>query len=129
MSEVPPGQELQANRPLSKTAEWILWCSFLATVAVATAYFQAFDAMKPFDDEGGFITLLRRFLQGGAPYRDLATFYGPSYFLYEWIAHSLFPLGPPSNDSVRFVSIAFWALSSVFAFVLVRNTTRSWLLG
>ncbi|MEO8368100.1 MAG: hypothetical protein ABI806_02720 [Candidatus Solibacter sp.] len=128
MNDLRSGSQLQPNRPKARIGAWVASFIFLLITSTATAYFQVFGAMKPFDDEGGLITLLRRFMQGGSLYNSVATIYGPAFFLYQWLAHLL--LGElPSNDSARFVSLTFWILTALLAFILVRRATNSWILA
>jgi len=75
------GPQLQYNRPNPRIAAWGASCIFLLITSTATAYFQIFSAMKPFDDEGGLITLLRRFMQGGSLYNSVQAIHGPGYLL------------------------------------------------
>src|SRR6476659_2225528 len=128
MEALQSAPKSQSKRLESRKAVWVASFVFLLLTSTTTAYFQVFGAMKPFDDEGAMITSLRSFMQGGSLYNSVRTIYGPAFFFYQWLAHLL--LGElPSNDSTRFVSISFWVVTSILAFVVVRRATRSWVLA
>ena len=71
---------------------------------------------------------VKNFLGGQALYDQVATVYGPFYYLYEWCALSLTGVSAAS-DSLRLVSVAFWVAAALIAFVLVYRATGSLLLA
>ena len=104
-------------------------CALLLTLCSAfTAYYRAFVSMANYDDEGYMMWTVAKFLSGQALYDQVATVYGPFYYLYEWCALSLARVGAAS-DSLRLVSAAFWVAAALIAFVLVYRATGSLLLA
>ena len=67
---------------------------------------------------------VKRFLDGKTLYDQVASFYGPLYYFYQWCAHTLTGV-PVSTDSVRFISICFWAGAALMVFLLVYRATGS----
>jgi hypothetical protein len=104
-------------------------CALLLTLCSAfTAYHRAFVSMANYDDEGYLMWTVKKFLSGQALYDQVATVYGPFYYLYEWCALTLAGVSAAS-DSLRLVSIAFWVAAALIAFVLVYRATGSLLLA
>jgi hypothetical protein len=104
-------------------------CALLLTICSAfTAYYRAFVSMANYDDEGYMMWTVAKFLNGQALYDQVATVYGPFYYLYEWCVLSLAKTGAVS-DSLRLVSAAFWVAAALIAFVLVYRATGSILLA
>ena len=104
-------------------------CIILITIAIAVrAYYYAFSTFASYDDEGHMMTLISRVISGHALYNEVQTIYGPLYFLSQYWAHVITGI-PLSNDSVRFLSIAFWLISAVLLFLLVYRATGSLLLA
>ena len=72
--------------------------------------------------------MLQRFFDGRALYDSVSSIYGPAFFCYEWLAHTV--AGQPvTNDSVRFVSIAFWLASALLVMLLAWRATGSWMIA
>ena len=90
----------------------------------AVAYYQAFSARRAFDDEGFLIGWVRNFLEGHRLYDEVHCFYGPAYFLYQTLGHSILHT-VPTTDSVRLIAIFFWVLTSVSGFFFISRTTGS----
>ena len=107
-----------------RTAAAAVWLAVLAGVGYLAAYYEAFSAMKPFDDEGLLVTTLRRVLSGEVLDTAVPSIYGPFYFFYEAVAHAVLGTAP-TTDSVRLVSIFFRVLTAVLCFLVVRRMTRS----
>ena len=102
--------------------------ALLVLFSVVTAWYRAFSGMANYDDEGTMISWARQTFSGQPLYDRVSTPYGPLYFAYEWLAHV--PLGIPiSNDSVRFVTVFFWAAAAVLVFLLAYKSTASLLVS
>lgn len=71
---------------------------------------------------------VKNFLGGKALYDQVATVYGPFYYLYEWCALSMAGR-PAAADTLRFVSILFWVAAALLVFILVYRATGSLLLS
>jgi hypothetical protein len=114
------------SRPGSK---WVLPLAILLTVPAAmTAYFRSFGGFEPYDDEGTLIEMVRGFLEGRPLYNSVSTMYGPAYFFYEWLAHTLAGR-PVTTDSVRFVSMVFWLGSALLVLTIAWRATGSWMIA
>jgi hypothetical protein len=107
----------------------LLLLGILLTVPAAiTAYFRSFVGIEPYDDEGALIDMVRGFLEGRPLYDSVSSIYGPAFFFYEWLAHTV--AGQPiTTDSVRFVSIAFWLGSALLVLLLAWRATGSWMIA
>ena len=104
-------------------------CALLLTLCTLfTAYYRTFVSLANYDDEGYMMWTVKNFLGGQALYDQVATIYGPFYYLYEWCALSLTGVSAAS-DSLRLVSVAFWVAGALIAFVLVYRATGSLLLA
>ncbi len=104
-------------------------CVVLITCASAVrAYYHAFSSFAEYDDEGLFMTLISRVVNGQPLYDEVQNIYGPLYFLYEYSAHVITGVSV-SHDSIRFLSISSWIASGVLLLVLVYRATGSLLLA
>src|SRR5262245_27865290 len=74
----------------------------LMVPASITAYYYAFLRIRPYDDEGTLMDVVRSFLSGHPLYDAVPCIYGPAFFLYQWAAHRLAG-APVTTDSIRFV--------------------------
>ena len=101
----------------SQTAVLALAILLLVPAGI-TAYYRAFMGIEPFDDEGALIEMARSFLSGRPLYDSVPSIYGPTFFLYQRLVHTLAG-SPITTDSVRFVSVAFWLGSGLLVFVMV----------
>src|SRR5258706_3938701 len=107
----------------------VMSCAILLTLcATFTACYSAFVSLAPYDDEGYMVWTVKSFLGGEALYDHVGTVYGPFYYLYEWLAHSVAGV-PAGSDSVRLVSTAFWVAAALIAFLLVYRATSSLVLA
>jgi hypothetical protein len=99
----------------------------LVAVGLATAIYAAlrlFTGFTPYDDEGSLLLMSRWLMNGHAVYRDFQSVYGPFYFLYKWIAHSLLG-GSVSHATARVISIVPWVLTAMVAFSYMLRMSRS----
>lgn len=106
----------------------VLVVLLLSVWGSAVAYYQAFSARQPYDDEGFLIGWVRSYLDGHPLYDEVHCFYGPAYFLYQKLGHAMLH-SYPSTDSVRLIAISFWVLVSVAVFFLIFHITGSLLMG
>lgn len=100
------------------------WAVLLTICASFTAWHFAFVSLADYDDEGYMMWTLKHFLDGQALYDQVATVYGPFYYLYEWCALTLTG-APLASDSLRLVSDFFWVAAALLAFVLAYRATSS----
>jgi len=104
------------------------WAVLLTICASFTAWHIAFVSLASYDDEGYMMWTVKNFIDGHALYDQVATVYGPFYYLYESCA--LFLTGAPvGSDSLRLVSDFFWVAAALLAFVLAYRATRSLILA
>ena len=96
----------------------------LTLCAAFTAYYRVFVSLADYDDEGYMMWTVKNFLGGRALYDQVATVYGPFYYLYEWCALSLTGF-PAASDSLRLVSATFWVAAALVAFLLAYRATGS----
>jgi hypothetical protein len=100
----------------------------LAVPATITAYYNIFLRIKPYDDEGTLMDVVRNFLSGRPLYDAVPCIYGPAFVFYQWAAHRLAG-AQVTTDSIRFVSIAFSIGADLLVFWLVYRGTRSALVA
>jgi hypothetical protein len=104
-------------------------CVVLITlVSAVRAYYDAFSNFVEYDDEGLFMTLISRVVNGQPLYDEVQNIYGPLYFLYEYSAHVISGVSV-SHDSIRLLSMSSWTASGVLLLVLVYRATGSLLLA
>jgi hypothetical protein len=107
----------------------IVICVVLITCASAVrAYYHAFSTFAEYDDEGLFMTLISRVVNGQPLYDEVQNIYGPFYFLYEYSAHVITGVSV-SHDSIRFLAMSSWIASGVLLLLLVYRATVSLLLA
>jgi len=111
--------------PRVKLAVCVLVLTLLAGTA---AYFNSFSHMAVYDDEGYLMANVDQFLNGQVLYDQIAIFHAPMFFLYERAAHH-FSGADLSHDSVRFISVTFWVITTVICFLLVYKLTGSVLMA
>uniref|UniRef100_Q01WP8 Glycosyltransferase RgtA/B/C/D-like domain-containing protein n=1 Tax=Solibacter usitatus (strain Ellin6076) TaxID=234267 RepID=Q01WP8_SOLUE len=104
------------------------WAVLLTICASFTAWHITFAGMAAFDDEGYMMWTVKNFLDGHALYDQVATVYGPFYYLYEWCALSI-ARAPAAADSLRLVSDFFWVAAALMAFLLAYRATKSLILA
>jgi hypothetical protein len=83
-----------------------------------------FTGFSFYDDEGSLLLMSQWLLEGHPVYRDFHSIYGPFYFLYKWIAHTLLG-GVVSHSTARLIGVALWTGSALLSFVCTFLVTRS----
>jgi hypothetical protein len=107
---------------VSKKILFFLLC--LTALCGIVAYSRAFSNYAFYDDEGTLMMSLKRFFDGLPLYDRVGAIYGPAFYLFEWTMHRVAGI-PLSHDSVRFVSVFVWLLTTALAFLIVYKITRS----
>jgi hypothetical protein len=97
----------------------------LAICSGLYAALRLFSGFSFYDDEGSLILMSRWLLEGHSVYGEFNSIYGPFYFLYQWIAHTLLG-GVTSHSTARLIAVAPWVLTSVMAFTYSLSATRSY---
>ncbi|MGH7867183.1 MAG: hypothetical protein ACREP9_06010, partial [Candidatus Dormibacteraceae bacterium] len=96
---------------------------FLLT-AVIYAFGITFSQFSPYDDEGRVMISVKGFLSGNALYNDVSSPYGPIYYFYEWIVHTLLRV-PLTNDATAVLCVAHWLLAAGILALAGHWMTRS----
>ncbi|MEJ7637018.1 MAG: hypothetical protein WKF75_03260 [Singulisphaera sp.] len=71
---------------------------------------------------------VKHMLDGRSLYNDMVVLYGPTYYIMEWMLHSLAGV-PLTNDSARLVSIASWIATAVAVGLATWRMTRHVMLS
>lgn len=103
---------------------WVLGLAALILLATAVIYActTSFSYFSYYDDEGFMMISVRGYLDGHRLYDVIPSYYGPIYYYYEWLVHTLFSL-PLTHDVTRALCILHWlAASSVLALAGGRMT-------
>jgi hypothetical protein len=81
---------------------WLLaaWLLVLSVPAGLAAYYRIFSQFASWDDEGTELAMVKQYLTGAKLYQEVFSPYGPVYYFYNWLLHSV--LGVPlTHDAVR----------------------------
>jgi hypothetical protein len=100
---------------------------FLAVAAVY-AYSTAFSYFSAYDDEGYAMLTVRGFLEGHHLYSEVFTYYGPFFYLYEWVIHSVLAI-PLTHDATTALCVLNWLIASCIFAVAGGLMTRSVLIA
>lgn len=93
-----------------------------------TGYYTLFGFLGAWEDEGYLIMTVKQYLDGDVLYDEIITLYGPAYYLYKWLAHTVLSL-PVTHDTSRLMTLVVWVLISLVAGLLAYRLTRSALGG
>ncbi len=97
----------------------------LVTASALFALLDAFGRFSDYDDEGYIMVAAKHMLAGRKLYGELQTFYGPFFFLWEWVWYRLLGL-PLTHDATRLRWVAVWIASSgLIAWAAFRLTRRT----
>lgn len=105
------------------------WGRFLAAALVlslglsARAWPAMFTGVEELDDPGYMLVLIRQFNAHGGLYTHVYSQYGP--FFSEWNAGLSRVLGPPTQESARWVALAIWLVTALAGGALAFRLTRS----
>src|ERR1700704_2566665 len=78
---------LPGMQPYS-TAFVAFWLLLLTTIAGVSSYLAMFTGFSAYDDEGALMITVKQYLSGRTIYEDVFSFYGPVYYLYNWLLHA-----------------------------------------
>jgi len=110
----------------SPLAVWLSAAVLLCALAWA-GHRLAFAQFQGYDDEGYLLITVQQFLRGIPLYNDIYTQYGPAYYLWQQILHTLMGI-PVTHDATRVVTVALWLVCSVLTGILVWVLTKRRLL-
>ena len=110
----PASIEASLPAPVSaRSAPWLFGITALLFLAVAAAYaYFIIFSQKVGDDEGYLRVTLQSFFSGNPLYDSVFTQYGPFYYLYEWLLHTLFFL-PITHDVTRLLCVIHWLIAAL----------------
>lgn len=100
----------------------------IVAIALAYAYWTAFSYFSVYDDEGWGLIGVRGFLEGHSLYSDIFSFYGPFYYCYEWMVHSVLAI-PLTHDATTALCVAHWLIGSAILAVAGYLLSRSLLIA
>src|SRR5579863_449267 len=106
----------------------LIWLVLLTMLAAVGSHYRIFSGFNPYDDEGTLIITVKQYLDGHKLYDYVATGYGPVYYLYNWLVHSLYST-PVTHDFVRAGSLFPWLTSALICAWLVLRFTGSIVLA
>lgn len=92
----------------------------LLCLTVLTAYPAVMTTLAPYDDQGYIMMTLRSFLDGRVLYEEIHTQYGTAFYLLSGSLHETLGI-PLSQDGVRLKTIAFWCLSTLLVYSILRR--------
>jgi len=116
-----------------KPGSWLLLTVGLALAVIAGLYIFGitFTQFSFYDDEGFMMISVRGFLAGHSLYDQVFSVYGPCYYFYQWLFHTITAL-PVTHDVTRTLCAANWLLISFsLAFaggVMARSTWVGFLI-
>src|ERR1700687_2867559 len=104
------------------------WFLVLSTIAGITAYLAMFAGFSAYDDEGALMITVKQYLDGRTLYVDVFSFYGPVYYLYNWLLHA-FTGTPVAHDVVRMTSLVLCLAGAFICAWIVLRLTGSLLMA
>jgi len=104
-----------------KTAT-VAWFVLLTVAAWMAAYYRTFTGFMEWDDEGTMITMVRLFVSGYKPYREIFSGYGPVFFFANGIWRGLTGI-PVDHDSTRLATVVIsLAVMAICSWTVLRLT-------
>ena len=127
MTHITTHPERRSNR----AAVWLSSRSCAtAVVLFALTWFGhrlVFAQFQDYDDEGYLLVTVQQFLQGLPLYDQVYTQYGPAYYLWQQILHTLLGI-PVTHDATRVVTLVVWLTCGVLVGWIVWLLTKRQLL-
>jgi hypothetical protein len=105
----------------------VLVFGLVALACARVAYPAIFSGIHP-DDEGAALISLKSFLDGGALYDQVFTYYGPFYYDFWGGLFTTLGIGV-THDAGRIATMVAWLASSLLAGIVAYRLTGSVLLG
>jgi hypothetical protein len=106
----------------------VFWLSVFSALIGATAYFMLMTDFSRWDDEGSLMITVKQYLAGMRIYDEIFSGYGPVYYFYRWVLHSLTTL-PLTHDAVRITSLIPWVGAALLCAWITLRLTRSLVLA
>ncbi len=86
-----------------------------------------FAQFQDYDDEGYLLVTVQQFLRGLPLYDQVYTQYGPAYYLWQQVLHTLLGI-PVTHDATRVVTLVVWLTCAVLVGAIVWLLTKRRLL-
>jgi hypothetical protein len=120
-----------AERRSNRAAVW-LSSRFFATAVLLSAltwfgHRLVFAQFQDYDDEGYLLVTVQQFLRGLPLYDQVYTQYGPAYYLWQQVLHTLLGI-PVTHDATRVVTLVVWLTCAVLVGAIVWLLTKRRLL-
>ena len=120
-----------AERRSNRAAVWLSSRSFATAVLLcALTWFGhrlVFAQFQDYDDEGYLLVTVQQFLRGLPLYDQVYTQYGPAYYLWQQVLHTLLGI-PVTHDATRVVTLVVWLTCAVLVGAIVWLLTKRRLL-
>ena len=120
-----------AERRSTRAAVWLSSRSFATAVLLsALTWFGhrlVFAQFQDYDDEGYLLVTVQQFLRGLPLYDQVYTQYGPAYYLWQQVLHTLLGI-PVTHDATRVVTLVVWLTCAVLVGAIVWLLTKRQLL-
>jgi hypothetical protein len=111
----PTRSLFRAGADIAVSASVIIFSLFYIKYKIITTF-------QHYDDEGYMMVTVSNFLRGHPLYDGIPTVYGPFYYLFELVVHSL--LGVPlTNDGTRQISVVMWLTTALAVGAFVWRAT------
>ena len=102
MTHITTHPEPRSNR----TAVWLFTAVLLCALAWV-GHRLVFAQFQEYDDEGYLLVTVQQFLKGLPIYDQVYTQYGPAYYLWQQVLHTVIGI-PVTHDATRLVTIGVW---------------------
>jgi hypothetical protein len=127
MTHITTHLERRSNRD----ALWLSSRAYVTAVLLcALTWFGhrlVFAQFQDYDDEGYLLVTVQQFLRGLPLYDQVYTQYGPAYYLWQQVLHTLLGI-PVTHDATRVVTLVVWLTCAVLVGAIVWLLTRRQLL-
>ncbi len=95
---------------------------FLSGLAAVAAYYRIFTGFSYWDDEGYMMMTVKEYLTGVRMYNDVISFYGPVYYLFNWLVRSISQT-PVNHNTTRLTSaVVMVTCPLICAWIVMRFT-------
>ena len=122
---MPPAPDNSANASRFRTGQLITGLVALAALGIALIYTFHFVFSRSMSlDEGYVMITVQGFNGGHALYDSVFTQYGPFYYFYKWLLHTVVAI-PLTHDATRLLCVAHWLIASVILGAAAWRMTRS----
>jgi len=118
MTQITTYAERRTNRAAVGLSAALLLCA-LAWLG----HRLVFSQFQDYDDEGYLLLTVQQFLRGLPLYDQVYTQYGPAYYLWQQVLHTVIGV-PLTHDATRIVTIVVWLTCAVLVGAIVWLLTK-----